>query len=234
MPYQFPANKKTCILFIFLVFVFCCNAQQPLSGIFAGAQASSARYSVRGIKQPTEYKYGFQAGFGMKIPFETNLYFSPAVFYSLKGYKVKLNRYVYPPDTAATDNNTTIHTFEFALLLQYDIGSKPGHFFIKIGPSLDFQLKGKEKFTLMNDSSVNKDMIYDFGAYGRYCGNLLMQFGFETRGGFMIFAQYSLGLANINNADDGPNIKHRAFGISIGKYFNNKNKKIVIDTRNKE
>ncbi|MEI9808721.1 MAG: hypothetical protein WDO16_13155 [Bacteroidota bacterium] len=46
----------------------------------------------------------------------------------------------------AADNNTSIHTFELAFLLQYDLGKNPQHFFIKAGPSLDFQLAGKEKF----------------------------------------------------------------------------------------
>ena len=59
----------------------------------------------------------------------------------------------FPPDTAAIDNNTTIHTFELASLLQYNLGKQPYHFFIKAGPSLDFQLFGKEKFTKKDNSS---------------------------------------------------------------------------------
>ena len=58
---------------------------------------------------------------------------------------MKFNRYAFPPDTLATDNNTSIHTFELAFLLQFDLGKRHGHFFIKAGPSLDFQLAGKEK-----------------------------------------------------------------------------------------
>ncbi|MEI9808722.1 MAG: hypothetical protein WDO16_13160 [Bacteroidota bacterium] len=61
----------------------------------------------------------------------------------------------------------------------------------------------------------------DFGVYGHYSANMLVQFGFET-GGFMLFGQYSHGIANINNADNGPSIKHRVFvflsaNISIQK-----------------
>ena len=223
---------KTGILFVLSVFTFICYSQQPKFGVFAGPQATSVKYKINGIKQPAEYKYGFQAGVGMKVPFESNLYFSPAAFYSLKGYKVKFNQPAYPPDLLATDNNTTIHTFELAFLLQYDIGNQPGHFFIKAGPSLDFQLKGNEKFNVSSGGSVNRSMVYSFGEYGHYSASLLMQLGFETRGGFTIFGQYSHGLASINNADGGPQIKHRVYGISIGKYFNNK--KVILDTRNKE
>lgn len=224
--------KKTILLSLVMGLTCICYSQQPKFAVFAGPQTSSANYKISGVKQPTEYKFGFQAGVCMKVPFETSLYFSPAVFYSLKGYKVKFNLPSYPPDPLATDNNTSIHSFELAFLLQYDIGNQPGHFFIKAGPSLDFQLKGKEKFNLTNGSFVDQNMIYSFGEYGHYSANLLLQFGFETSNGFIISGQYSHGLANINNADNGPQIKHRVYGISIGKYFNNK--KVLLDNGNKE
>lgn len=231
MPNQLVIIKKFFLFSVFTSFFFICRAQSQF-GIFAGPQINSAKYTITGIKQPTEYKYGFQAGVCMKVPFETNLFFSPAIFYSLKGYKVKFNRYAYPPDLMATNNNVSIHTVELAALLQYDMGKKASHFFLKAGPSLDFQLKGKEKFDLMGGGSVSHAMIFSFGEYGHYAANMLIQLGFETGSGFMIFGQYTFGLASINNADAGPIIKHRAMGISIGKYFNNK--KIVLDTRNKE
>ena len=59
-------------------------------GIFAGPQVTTAKYSVLNVNQKTDNKYGFQAGVTMKVPFESNLYFAPEAFYSLKGYKVAL------------------------------------------------------------------------------------------------------------------------------------------------
>jgi Outer membrane protein beta-barrel domain len=223
--------KKTILLCVLILFTFACHAQY-LFGIFAGAQATTAKYTIADVKQPTEYKYGFQAGVCWKIPFDVNLFFSPAAFYSLKGYKVKFNSYAYPPDIKATDNNTTIHTFELAFLLQYDLGKNPGHFFIKAGPSLDFQLKGKEKFNLNTGGSVKRSMVYSYADYGHFAANMLFQPGFETGNGIVISLQYGLGLTNLSNTDGGPQILHRVYGISIGKYFNKK--KIVLDTRNKE
>lgn len=213
--------KKISLLSLFIAFNFFCKGQSQF-GIFAGAQTMSAKYTIAGAKQPNSYKYGFQVGAGWKIPFENRLFFSPAAFYSLKGYKVKFNRYAYPPDILATDNNTTIHTFELAFLLQYDLGKQPGHFFIKAGPSLDFQLHGKEKFNLRSGGSVDRNMIYSFEAYGHYAANLLLQFGYETNTGLMIFGQYTRGLASLNNADGGPQIRHRVYGISVGKFLNRK------------
>src|SRR6476661_2453009 len=101
--------------FILLVAITACHIvchSQNLFGIFAGGQATTARYSVTDISQSTDHKYGFTSGACIKILFDVNLYFSPAIFYSMKGYKVQFNHYAYPPDTAAINNNTTIHTLE--------------------------------------------------------------------------------------------------------------------------
>jgi hypothetical protein len=200
-------------------------------GFFAGPQAT--RYTILNQKQKNEIKYGFQAGVGLKVPFEDKLYFSPAAFYSLKGYKVTLTQFVYPPDTNAINNNTTIHTFELAALLQYDLSRKPSHFYIKAGPSLDFHLSGKETFNLKAGGSVSRSMTFSIdGDYGHFSANMLGQIGYESGGGLMIFVQYTHGMASTNNSDGGPKIRHRAYGISIGKYLNRK--KIVMDTKNKE
>ena len=168
----------------------------------------------------------------LKNYFENKLSFCPAFFYSMKGYKVTFTQFLYPPDSTATDNNTTIHTVELAALLQYDFNNQPNHFFFKGGPTLDFQLFGKEKFNLKAGGSVSRDMKFSFGDYGYYSANMLAQFGYETGNGLFVFAQYTHGMASINNADGGPKIRHRAFGISVGKYINRK--KIVMNTKNKE
>jgi hypothetical protein len=216
----------------FALFITLTVNSQVEVGLFVGPQATAARYTILNQKQKGEYKYGFQAGVGFKVPFENRLFFAPAGFYSLKGYNVTFTQFAFPPDVNAKDNNTTIHTFELAALLQYDLSGQPGHAFIKAGPSLDFHLFGKETYNLMNGESVSRNMKFSNGDYGHFSANMLAQFGYETSGGFMIFVQYTHGMASTSNADGGPKIRHRAYGISIGKYLNRK--KIVIDTKNKE
>jgi hypothetical protein len=217
---------------IVLVLTALSASSQVEAGIFAGPQMTSVKYTIDGAQQKDRSKYGFQAGVALKVPFEGNLFFAPMAFYSMKGYKVTFDRFVYPPDVNATDNDVSMHTFELAALLQWDLGKKPSHFFIKAGPSLDFQLFGKEKFNLNGSGSVDRSIKFSPADYGHYAANLLTHFGFESASGFMVFAQYSYGVGSINNKDLGPRIRHRAFGISIGKYFNKK--KIVLDTRNIE
>lgn len=201
-------------------------------GLFAGPQATGARYTILNQKQSNEIKYGFQAGVGFKVPFENLLYFAPAGFYSMKGYNVTFTEFVFPPDADAINNNTTIHTFEMAALLQLDLSSKPSHVFIKAGPSLDFHLFGKESFDLKAGGSVNRNMKFSNSDYGHFSANMLAQIGYETGNGLMFFVQYTHGMASTNNFDGGPKIRHRAYSFSIGKFLNRK--KIVIDTRNKE
>ena len=204
------------------LFISLCASSQVQFNVFAGPQATTVRYVITNVKQETKMKIGFQAGAGMKVPFENKLFFAPAAFYSLKGYKVTYNLFNDLPNIDAKDNNTTIHTFEMAFLLQYDFNTNPDHFFIKAGPSLDFQLTGHEKFNLKAGGAVDRSMKFSYGDYGHYSASLLVHFGYETDNGLLIFAQYTRGLASINNFDGGPQINHRAYGISIGKYLNRK------------
>lgn len=200
-------------------------------GIFAGPQATTAGYTANGVVQDNKFKVGFNLGASMKVPFEGNLYFAPAAYYSLKGYKVTFNRFIDPPGPQALNNNTNIHTFELAPMLQYDFGTMQDHFFIKGGPSLDFQLFGNEKFDTAN-GNVSRKMKYSYADYGRFGANAIIHLGYERGNGLFITGFYSHGLTSICNADFGPKIRHKVFGITIGKFINRN--KVVIDTRNKE
>jgi hypothetical protein len=218
-PANFCTMRKASFLSVLVFLAFVCSAQEAKWGIFGGPQISSARYTINGDKQQTSAKYGFQLGTNWKVPFENKLYFSPAIFYSLKGYKVELTQMSIPPDSLAIDNNTTIHTLEFAALLQYDFNTQPNHFFVKLGPSLDAQIAGKEKFTRSDRTTVEQKMNFDFTEYGYFGANILVLLGYETKSGFQYSIQYTHGIGSINNADKGPAIWHRALGISLGKYL---------------
>jgi len=222
--------RKIIPIFIALFSQYKITAQNQLA-VFAGPQASTVRYSIEGQHQEAGYKFGFQAGIGMKTPFEGRIYFAPSVFYSLKGYDVSFSRVSFPPDSLAINNSTRLHTFEIAPLLQVDLGTGPGHAYIKAGPSFDLQLSGKEEYDLKGGGTVSRDMKFSFADYGRFSFNALIQFGYETNS-FLVFAQYSHGLTSLNNFDGGPQIRHGVFGLSFGKYINRK--KLVIDTKNKE
>jgi hypothetical protein len=224
--------KKIIIFFVVLFFSLSGFAQVEL-GIFAGPHASSARYTVKNVKQSTDFKYGFHIGAECKIPFENQLDFVPAISYKMMGYKVVFNRPSFPPDLLAKDNNTRFHQVDVDLLLQYDFSKKPNHFILRAGPSFNFILSGKEDFNLATGEQVSRSMkLSTIKGYGRYEASVTAQFGFETHNGFTIYGRYLHGLISINNEEDGPSIRNRLIGITIGKFF--KSGKNVIDTRNKE
>lgn len=219
-----------------LLLIFSCislnSLAQPEWEIFAGPQSSSARYVIRDKKQQTDNKYGFQLGVGLTTQWESGLYFAPRIFYSMKGYKVKLGRSSIIPDSLAIDNDVSMHSFEIAALLQYNFSGEDSHFFLRFGPSIDIQLYGKENFNKSNGESVNRKMKFGYADYGRYGANIHLHAGYQTAGGLMIYAQYGLGIGSIVNTDNGPVVTHRVAGISLGYHFNRK--KIIIDTRNRE
>jgi hypothetical protein len=135
------------ILFSAIVLLLTVSVNSQVQyGVFAGPQVTGVRYVIDGKKQESSLKIGVNAGFQMNIPFENGLSFAPSIMYNLRGYKVKFDRPVFPPDSSAIDNNTRFHTIELAFLLQHDFGTDDDHFFIRFGPSLDFALFGNVKF----------------------------------------------------------------------------------------
>lgn len=223
---------KSIILALGIVLCQLTIQAQNLTGFFLGPQMNTANYNVNYSMQKTDFTYGFQAGVMMKVPFDKGIFFVPTIFYSMKGYKVKFAQYTFPPDPLAADNEVKLHTLELGGLLQFDLGKKPSHAFVRVGPTLDFQLFGHEKFNLQTSGSVSRKMTFGYGDYGHYSANALAQLGFETESGFVVSLNYTYGLTSISNADGGPKILHRCIGFSIGKFLNAK--KIILDTRNRE
>jgi hypothetical protein len=115
-----------------------------------------------------------------------------------------------------------MHTLELAFLLQHDFTLKPGHFFFRIGPSLDFVLTGNEKFNSKSGITTERKMIFGFAEYGHYLASAIFQLGYESKSGVYFYGHYNYGLVSLNNFDGGPGIFNRAAGISVGKYFRRK------------
>ena len=225
--------SKGLLYTLFIIGSASVKAQQHTFGIFGGPQMTSAKYKVREVKQPTDFVPGLQAGITVKIPFENNLYFSPSLYYSHKGYKVKLNAPALPPDSLAINNKTSLHTIEFAPLLHFDFSNRPSHFFVKLGPAIDFAISGKEEFDTKEGKRVNRKMRFSVtNYYGPFTAQGILHFGYESERGLVVFAHYAEGMGSLNNTDGGPDIKHRVAGISLGWYFNKSHP--VMDTRVKK
>ncbi|MGC4037030.1 MAG: porin family protein [Chitinophagaceae bacterium] len=211
-------RKIFIVALLFILVHVSINAQTRFN-FFAGPQVTTVSYVVKGEKQATSFKPGVVLGAGAKIEFENRLFFSPSIYYSLKGYKVDFKQSSMLPNPSALNNNVTVHTLETAFLLQYDFNKKPSHLFIKLGPSIDFQLYGKEKFDLADETHVDRTMKYDYENYGRYAATGVFQLGYELRKSIFFYGYYEQGLTNLDNADKGPTIQYRVAGITIGKFI---------------
>lgn len=220
-------------LFFCLSTLLCQHSfSQNTYAVFGGLQFTSANYKVNDSRQPTGYQKGLQLGAMMKVPFENNLYFGPAVYYSQKGYKVTLNQPSYPPTELAVNNKTVIHTIELVPMLHYDFTKEPSHFFVKLGPALDIVLSGQEQFDLKDGKTIKRAMPFSFADYGRFTAQAILHLGYQSAKGYTVFAHYGEGMGSLNNADGGPMIKHLIIGLSLAWFFS-KNPN-VIDTRVKE
>lgn len=187
-------------------------------GFFAGPQITGVRYMINGNKQESNLKGGVNLGMQLKIPLEYRLTFAPSVMYNLRGYKVNFTAPSFPPDSSALDNNTSFHTVELAFLLQHDFSLTPGHFFFRIGPSLDFALIGKEKYHTASNA-INRNMKFSFGDYGHYLASAILHLGYEMKNSSFVYVYYNYSLTTMNNADGGPKIGNRAVGLSLGRYL---------------
>jgi hypothetical protein len=209
------------------------TAAQVQFAYYVGGQGISALYKVQEIKQPTQYKSGYMGGMAAKVEFDNQLYFFPTVFYSLKGYKVILNKPSFPPSEYAINNDVSVHAIEFAPLFQYDFNRKLSHLFVRFGPSVDAIFSGHEKFDTRDSSgkteTIARPMKFAFSEYGRFTTQANLHFGYETGKGLMVFAFYQHGFGSLNNHDGGPKIFHRVVGLSMGWLFGRN--PLVMDTR---
>lgn len=212
---------------IFSVTFFCSIATfaQSQVGLFAGVHGSSALYAIKNVKQPTDFKPGVHLGVDCKIPFENRLTFVPALSYNMMGYKVNFNQPSFPPDLLATDNDTRFHEIDVDALLQYDVTKSSNHFFLRAGPSFNFILSGKEKYSLSTGETIDRNMKFSVtNSYGRYLAGIVTELGFETSKGLTIYAHYLQQLISMSNEADGPSIRNRMVGVTVGKFFKSRRK----------
>lgn len=201
-------------LFLLCLFGFLTTDAQLT--VFGGPQMTSAQYSIRDAKQKTEYKAGFMGGVGLQTSIEGQVYFSPMIFFSRKGYDVTFDKPAFPPDSGAVNNSTSINTIELAPLIQINFSNKPGYVFLRLGPSFDFNLSGNETFDSTGGKRISQDMKFSFGDYSHATVSMNAQTGFQHSSGFTAFLFVNFGVSSLNNADFGPTIFHRVGGVALG------------------
>ncbi len=196
-----------------LLTVFSLSAQTNV-GISAGASFSNVTVKAGGVSASPKSKTGITVGIAIDAPLSSNFSFQPALNFIQKGYKVK---------DETSKETVNINYLEVPLNFVYSTQKNEG-FFIGAGPSIAYGISGKDKFTA--DGMPDDNQKIKFGSSGDevkaldFGVNALA--GYKMKGGFMISANYNLGLSKINNddgSDDAGTIKNKYFSIKIGYWF---------------
>jgi hypothetical protein len=201
------------MMLMILLTAFSLSAQTTI-GITAGASFANVTVKSDFISASPKSKTGITAGIVIDAALSENFGFQPALNFLQKGYKVK--------DDGSSET-VNFNYLEVPLNFVYSAKKNEG-FFVGAGPSIAYGLSGMDKFKAdgMPDdnekikfgSGADQVKTFDFGAYAVA--------GYRMAGGFMISANYNLGLSKINNDDgsgDAGTIKNKYFSIKIGYCF---------------
>ncbi len=191
------------------------HAQKSQVGITAGTAISKYKAKVGSISISPKSNTGFTAGVFANIAAGNSLVFQPALNWVQKGGKTdeSANGYIY---------KTSLITSHIEVLAN-TLYSSNG-FFAGGGPSLSFGIAGtskeedngiktseKVKFGNSDDDDMKS---FDLGA------NIVA--GYQLKNGFLIAANYNIGLSNLapGSDPDKGKLKSSYFGIRLGYVIN--------------
>lgn len=207
-------------LFFLSLFVGFCTSSKAQVRVFAGPQYATSKYTIRNVKQDTEFKQGFLAGIGLTTQVEGPLYFAPSLYFSQKGYKVtSYNLPSIPPNEDARNNDVTLRSIVLTPLLQFNLSKSDRFAFVRIGPGFDISFSGRETFDSAGVKTIDRNMTFSSTAYSPATAFFNVQLGYELANGLSVLAHYEHGLSSLNNRDRGPMILQRAVGIVVGWRF---------------
>ena len=196
---------------------------QTTVGLTGCLSFANVTAKASGISVSAKMKPGFTGGLFINCPLSTNFSFQPALNFVQKGSKSSDETY---------EDKLTYNYLELPLNFVYNTSG----FFIGAGPSIASGLSGKEKYEDKQDPSYSGNTKVEFGSDDdqvkrfEFGANFLT--GYKTAGGFLVSANYNLGLTNILNGTsdgsglfDGGTIKNKYFAIKIGYVFNGRKSK---------
>lgn len=212
--------KKALILIIAGICSFQINgfAQKTQVGLTGGITSSNIFGNKNGIDQRGDSRTGMTLGMFIDAPIgKTRWAFQPSLNYMQKGKNDQIN-----PDTK---NATALRYAELDLnFVHYTKGSNK--LFFGAGPYLAMNLPSK-KVLITPDNRIETNLLmgkdvsnaykgYDYGANGIV--------GVRMKCGFVVTANYSLGLRNLIPKPSGDDIlRNGTLGFRIGYIFKNAN-----------
>ena len=210
-------TTKTLLVLMILLTSSSLIAQTKI-GLTAGASFANIKAKASGISVSGKTKAGFTGGLFIDFPLNSTFSFQPALNFVQKGSKSSDETY---------SDELNYNYLEIPLNFVYNNSG----FFIGAGPSISSGLSGKEKYVDKQDPSQSENTKVIFGSDDdeakrfEFGANVLT--GYKFAGGFMVSANYNLGLSNIANSDvrEGGTVKNRYFAVKIGYVFGSTKKK---------
>ena len=207
-------NNTKQLIAVVTVSLFCISLNteaQTTWGITAGITSANVHLKDGNESKTSDYKTGFSAGVIVDIPAGKSFSIQPGLQFLQKGLSDK------------TPNSSEKITLNYIDLPINAIYSSAKGFFIGAGPAFSFGVSGKYKYTSGNISettdmkfgSGNNDDLKSF----ELSANVLT--GFKFKKGFMIAANYNVGLTNNSNEKD-VSWKSSYYGLKLGWIFRGK------------
>jgi hypothetical protein len=187
--------------------------------LIGGYNATTAKVTIDGKSEPTQFHNSFGIGMLWKSQFDGNFYFSPWAEINGRGYV-----YTAKAGGVTTKYQNSIYYLDLAPALSLDLDwkkSQPeGKFVLSFSPVFSFALAGTEKQTVNEHTTTSKMKFAIDGYYG------IVDIGFNWSAAYHMknkFLQlgYQLGVANIDNfsSTDGRNIQNRMISLTFGYYI---------------
>src|SRR5687768_267895 len=189
-------KKITCLFIGVFTLASYAQAQKPRIGITIGNTVSSYKFTVESISVAAKPRIGYTVGLLADIPVGRQLSLSPALNYVQKGGRLK------------SDGSKSVlitNYVELPLNFVYKIPASSGNFLVGAGASISAGVSGKDKWESQGESGSNK---VKFGSgqdkdFKSIEAGINFMTGFIAGDGFIITANYNLGLTNtVNQLED--------------------------------
>lgn len=208
--------KKTLLSLCLLMASFAAFAQLPTVGFKGGVNFATVNASASGTNLTVTSGTLTTFNVGAFVDFKFgNVSLQPALNFTGKGGKFSNSG----DEDFEGSAQFKLYYLQVPVNVVYHVPVVVGDFYFGAGPYVGMGVSGKEKVKI-NGAEQSEDVKFgsgdeeikrtDFGA------NAIVGFKFKT--GFLINANYDLGLSNITNDDTGK-LKNRVFGISVGYAF---------------
>jgi hypothetical protein len=206
---------KNCLkpaLLIFLVVILSDLDAQIKSGYNFGLNLSSMTLNMKGLSSEPETSAGFHFGRIFEIPITGNFAFQPGLLLSAKGSDYKINNIPF--------SIAPIY-IEIPVIVAYSFGPEAFKISIFSGPYFAYGVDGYKIGSggEMKDISYGSDENDDLKPFDT---GFNIGAGVNIKG-FLITAQYGLGLANLSTASEADSkIKNKVIGVSFTSIFETK------------